>query len=517
VELRSKPENEIWVAAASGNGGLTVTSCGLDGGESRKRAHHDTADEVVFDAAGVPRFWFERSGRRSERGVAYDLVQIVGRDGATRGAPFRQVDWIRHSSPRPRFGDGPITMLGGGELAWWGTAGERGFVPVAPLHHVWGDASRVVVDPDTGALDAIGWYAERLHWEGVENPTVIDDLHWLTAELGGDVDVVERAAEDRWWVVSTWSGSAWERYVLFNRATRGLFPVDAADVRPQLAEVLPLTLRARDGMTLATYLTTPDETRWGPPPWPLVVQVHGGPWAGRHTWYPDEDANVWADRGYATLAVNFRGTHGFGWKKTHGVEGAYGRGMVNDVDDAITWAIDGGWAEPDRIAVVGASYGGSTALWLATAAEPRLACAVAGVVRGTLMVPGGALNIESVADRTWREEHSPDRHTDRLRAPVFVWTGGRDGDNSDDRIEPFVANARRDDKEITWVRFPWEGHGFENPNNLAALRVITDRFLGACLGGPSWNWPAEWGMANLEVLAGAEHVPGLAERLTLAR
>ncbi len=513
LEVRS---GEVWVISATSSRGLLVTSCALDGGGNRELARHETADDVALDDRGAPRLWVERSEAPRPRGVSSDLVQILSPVGARWGSPFRQVPWIDDKGPLPRLGSGPITMIGGGDLAWWGEVGEKGFVQATVPSDVWADATRVVTDPQTGAIDAVGWNAERLHWAVVGDSTAANDLAWLADQLGADVDVIERTADDAWWIVSTWSGSRWYEIVLFRRATRELFPIRAEkEESRELAEVVPLVLHARDGMPLSAYVTQPDETRWGPRPWPLVVQVHGGPWSQRHHWFPDVEAQTWADRGSATLAVNFRGTSGFGWEKTHGPEGAYGRGMIDDVDDAITWAIDGGWAEPHRIAMVGGSYGGDAALSFATASEPRLACAVGGLVRGNLTVPGGGLNIDSVGDAAWREAHSPDRFTHNLQAPVLVWTGGRDGENAD-TISSFVTNAKKNDKDVTWVRFPWEEHGLENPSNLAAMNVIVDRFLGACLGGPSWDWPGDFHAADLEVLAGVELVPGLAERVTRA-
>ena len=139
-------------------------------------------------------------------------------------------------------------------------------------------------------------------------------------------------------------------------------------------------------------------------------------------------------------------------------------------------------------------------------------CTVAGLVRGNLTVPGGGLNIEAVRDAAWREAHSPDRFTERLTGPVLVWSGGRDGENAD-TIQDFVQRAEAAGKAVTWVRFPWEKHGLTTAANRAAIHAITDRFLGACLGGPAEEFPAELADAEFEVPAGASHVPGLAERV----
>jgi dienelactone hydrolase len=487
--------------------GLRVLDLSLKDGTFTEVFAHPTADDVVLDPSGEPRFLLERETKHSGKGVSLDLVTVLGPDAQVLGDIVRQPAWVGHKLPVPHVGRGPVHLLSGGDLVTLGTLWKRGVRPERPSPGQWADATSLLVDPETGVLDAVGWSAERLHWDA--RTADGQELAWLETQLGADVSVQQRVASDRRWLVASWSGSIPLQHWLFDRDERTLALLVAPGTPPEQKwqPVEPLMLRSRNDHPLAAYLTRPT----GAGPWPLVVEVHGGPWSGRHRWKLDASAQQWAERGYATLTVNFRGTHGFGWNLMESSE--FGDdSMIHDVEDAILWAIEQGVADPARIAMVGVSYGGYAALRFATSERPLLKCAVGGLARGNLTVPGGGLNIYAVKDPAWREAHSPDRFTSRLAAPVLVWTGGRDGENAD-QIQDFVSRAQADGKAVTWVRFPWEGHGLKNAANRAAMDVIIDRFLGACLGGPAWDFPEDFVEAELEVRAGAEHVPGLADHV----
>jgi dipeptidyl aminopeptidase/acylaminoacyl peptidase len=498
-------EGKLVVASAVGDG-VRVVDVSLTDSRVVERFAHATADDVVLDPSGSVRYLVDRERKRFGKGVFATLLTLRDPMGEHLGDIVRQPQWVRSTDLTPHIGSEAVHLLGGGDLATLGRVGPNGFEPI-PSPGQWGDAVSLLVDPDSGAVDAVGWRAERLHWDA-RTPDGAE-LDWLQGELAADVEVLQRAEDDRRWVLAATSGSRPGDYLLFDRDDRTLRPLRAPDAGSERTwrPVDALALTTRDGEQVPAYVTRPDGTG----PWPLVVTVHGGPWSGRHGWTFDRQAQQWAERGYATLAVDFRGTHGFGWARMASSE--FGDdAMIHDVEDGIRWAIAEGIADPDRIAMVGTSYGGYAALRFATAEVPILKCAVGGLVRGNLTVPGGGLNIEAVKDAAWRRDHSPDRYTHRLTGPVLVWNGGRDGESAD-AIQDFVARAETHGKAVTWVRFPWEEHGLRNPANQAALNVIIDRFLSACLGGPTWDFPRDFALADLEVRAGAELVPGLSEQV----
>lgn len=498
-------DGKLWVAAASGDG-VKVLEVSLDSGDAVEVFTDPTADDVVLDPAGKPRLLIDRVPKHFGTGVEADLITVRTPEGSALGPVIRQPRWVESTRPVPQVGEGPVHLLGGGDLATLGEIGRKGFRP-DPSAGQWADAVTLTFDPETHAVDAIGWQAERLHWEA-RTPDG-EELGWLQDHLSADVRVVQRAGGDRRWIVSASSGSRPFTLWLFDRDARTVTELRAPGAEPARVwhPVDAVVIEARDGDRIPAYVTRPD----GSGPWPLVVEVHGGPWSGRHGWQFDDRAQQWAERGYATLAVDFRGTHGFGWSRMESA-GFGDDPMVHDVEDGIRWAIENGIADPARIAMVGESYGGHAALRFATAETPTLKCAVGGLVRGNLTVPGGGLNILAVKNASWREAHSPDRFTARITGPVLVWNGGRDGENAD-TIRDFVSRGEAAGKPVTWVRFPWEEHGLRDRANQAALAVIVDRFLGACLGGPSWEFPPEFGQAELEVRAGAAGVPGLADHV----
>lgn len=500
--LWAEPHEDGVVVALQVDGGLRVVELPAGEGPPIERWSHPHADRVALDQDLQVRAWGEVEVHNGGLGAQRALVELFGPDGKRWGFAAQPV-WVRDAGLVPRIGDAPLHMLAGWDLAQLGTVDRRGFKAL-PSPGAWGDATRLLVAPD-GTIDAVGWYAERLHWDA--RTEAGEELLWLGAQLQRDVSVGSRSADDRTWVVHGWSGAEHLRSWLFDRDRRSLVALDPEEPGHP---VEALVLEARDGHRLAAYLTRP-ASQTGP--LPLIVHIHGGPWSGRHSWNWSAASQGWAEQGYAVLEVNFRGGRGFGWRETHRRPRVrFGEEMIRDLEDGIAWAIREGHADPERVAAVGSSYGGYAGLTLATAPEPVVRCTSAGLVRGNLVVPGGGLNVEMMGSLRWRRAHSPDEFTDRLTGPVLVWNGGLDGAHAD-VIGTFVERARGHRKEVTWIRFPWEAHGLREPANRGAMEALEDQFLAACLGGIPPPFPDDFGAARLEV-RGDLAVPGLAERVT---
>lgn len=504
--------NSLLIAESTTTGGLEVREWSLTGASNRLRFRSETADDVVFDSSLKPRFAFERVEERHRRGLHYDRVQVTDPKGRALGDRFLQVEWIEDKEPAPRVGDGPVHMLGGGEsvavgqdLSGLGLVDNRGWTSTWLPR--WADATTWLVSPG-GSVSAVAEDDERLRW------TAFDDdgeaLTSLQKRLAADVRVLQRSTDDRTWLLKAWSGSSMDWHYVWDRDADTLVRVGAGrgragelqDWRP----VEPFALTARDGLRLAAYLTRPDAAKYGPAPWPLVVQVHGGPWTNRHSWRWSEDTQRLADQGYAALAVNFRGTRGWGWNLIN--TSGFGDTMILDVEDALRWAVNERIADPARIAMVGTSYGGYATLKFATAEHSLIRCGVAGATSGKVTMEGGGLNLYAVKDAAWREAHSPDLFTHRMSGPVLVWTGGKDGTNLDS-IASFVNSAEANGKTVTWVRFPEQGHYLSDPKNRAVVGVLTSRFLAGCLGGPSRPIGTAIEQASVEIRAGAAAIDGL--------
>lgn len=497
------PEGRILVARED-HGGLRIDALSLAGGEPRAVAAHPTADDVVLGADLRPRLWLARVERTEAHGIDFEELTVLGPDGPSR--PFWQPFWVEDRAPFPRVGDGPVHLLAmaSGEVrVSWGTIDVDGYTPRdAPR---WGDLVRWLPDRATGAIDAVAESAERLRWRAADGDHAdAADLIALGRALDSEVRVISRTPDDRWWVIDRWSGRELLRTEILDRTTGARVRVgrqyggraDAIARRHVEARVLT----ARDGIPLAAYVVRPDPARWGSGPWPLVVDIHGGPWRGRYEFGPIADGQQAAERGYAWLAVNFRGTRGYGWDVMSSAR--YLGPMLDDVLDGIDLLVDEGTADPDRIAVMGASYGGDAALALATARDTRVRCTVAGLTYGDLVTGGGGIDVDAIGPLSWRREQSPDAHTDRLRGPVLLWSGGLDGAHPE-AVGTFVGRAQAHGIAVTWLWFPDEGHGLLHPGNRMALDTVTDRFLARCLGGPAWPLHPGVDDGDFQVRAGA--------------
>src|SRR5262249_28087854 len=158
-----------------------------------------------------------------------------------------------------------------------------------------------------------------------------------------------------------------------NKKLTHLFEARPEVGKYKLSAMKPVTVKARDGLDLVCYLTLPAGVE--PKNLPMVLDVHGGPWA-RDTWGFNPESQWFANRGYATLQVNYRGSTGFGKKFLHAADREWAGKMHDDLIDAVDWAVKEGYADPKKVAIYGGSYGGYAALVGATFTPDKFACAV---------------------------------------------------------------------------------------------------------------------------------------------
>lgn len=315
-----------------------------------------------------------------------------------------------------------------------------------------------------------------------------------TLAAGNDFGIVGRDLRDRLWLVVIGSDQKGEEYWLWDRSRRQqrkLFTV-----RPQLeaytlAPMESLDLRARDGRRLPAYLTrTPLAASV---PQPLVLLVHGGPQA-RDYWGLNSTHQLLANRGYHVLSVNYRGSTGFG--KAHLLAGEgewYGR-MQDDLVDAVNWAVAEGFADPDRLVIMGASYGGYAALAGLTRDPELFAAAVAEVGPSNLrtllasippywesgrviferMIGVGSVDLDAI---------SPIQHVDQIKRPLLLGHGANDPRVKLQESEVIAAAMAERGLPIDFVVFPDEGHGLANPRNALAMTALVEAFLQQHIGG----------------------------------
>ncbi|WP_114558601.1 S9 family peptidase [Desertihabitans aurantiacus] len=264
-----------------------------------------------------------------------------------------------------------------------------------------------------------------------------------------------------------------------------------------LAPMEPVTITARDGLALPSYLTLPVGVE--PKGLPLVLAVHGGPWA-YDFWGYSSLAQFLANRGYAVLQVNFRGSVGYGRRHTVSAIGEFGGAMHDDLIDAATWAVEQGYADPDRIGIYGASYGGYAALVGVTVTPDFFAAAVDYVGISDLanfmrtLPPftrpymanswyryvGDPDVAEQEADMLAR---SPITMVDKIRTPLLVAQGANDVRVVQAESDNIVASLRERGVPVEYIVAEDEGHGFANPENRILLHRAMERHFAEHLGG----------------------------------
>jgi acylaminoacyl-peptidase len=276
-------------------------------------------------------------------------------------------------------------------------------------------------------------------------------------------------------------------FYLFDTNTKQMqFLVSSAPwVDPKtMSEVKPFTITARDGLELSGYLTLPNTEQKN---LPLIVYPHGGPYGPRDFWSFNQNAQMLANRGYAVLQLNFRGSGGYGREFEHSAYRQWGLEMQDDLTDAPNWAIDSGLADAKRICIYGASYGGYAAL-MGVVKEPDLyQCAIGyvGVYSLPMMFEKGdttrtksGVNFMNQAIGTDKEDlmrRSPAYNVDKIKAALFLVHGAKDERVPIEQAEFLMEQLDKRDYKYELMVKKKEGHGFYKEEHRLELyeRMLT--------------------------------------------
>lgn len=394
------------------------------------------------------------------------------------------------------------------------------------------DIAHVLTHPQTFAPIAYGAERARMTWTALD-PAFAPDFAALAEQAGGDPMIVSMTEDAGRWIVHVDAPERPGSYYVYTRETRRLRAL--FDTRPALAgaRLAPMRVEeitARDGLTLVSYLTLPrnaDSDGDGRPdaPLPTVLSVHGGPWARDSYGY-----NAWhqwlADRGYAVLSVNYRGSRGFGKRFMNAAVREFAGAMHEDLIDAVDWAIKEGVADPQRVAIAGGSYGGyATLVGLAFTPE-RFACGVDIVGPSSLVTlvesfpeywkpflevtwhrfVGDPSNVQERADMLAR---SPITKVDQIQRPLLIGQGANDPRVTKQESDQLVEAMSQKGLPVTYVNFPDEGHGFQRPENRLAFYAVAEGFLAQCLGGRAEAVGDAFEGSSVEILYGSEYVAGV--------
>ena len=370
----------------------------------------------------------------------------------------------------------------------------------------------------------------------VLDPSVKGDIDFLRSQIKGQYYITGRTDADDKWLLAVDPTTAPSTTYLYERAAKRLTPLFAS--RPELegaplVAMHPLEIKARDGLTLVSYLSLPkavDPQGSGKAskPVPLVLLVHGGPWARDDYGY--NSYHQWlANRGYAVLSVNFRGSTGFGKNFISAGDLQWGRKMHDDLLDAVEWAIKAGVTTRDKVAIMGGSYGGYAALAGVTFTPTTFACAVDIVGPSNLFTL-----LESIppyweafkqqfykrmgdptteAGRALLKERSPLNFTDKIVRPLLIGQGANDPRVNVRESDQIVEAMKAKNIPVTYVLFPDEGHGFARPVNNIAFNAVTENFLSQCLGGRAEPIGNTLKASTAQIKHGAEFALGLKQAL----
>jgi dipeptidyl aminopeptidase/acylaminoacyl peptidase len=339
------------------------------------------------------------------------------------------------------------------------------------------------------------------------HPEMTKAFELLKTVSPGEIEVIDCSLDNQKWIVGFFQDVKSSRYYLYDRKTEKaefLFSVrPILDTLP-LAKMYPIIIKARDGLELVSYLSLPvdvDHNHTGIPtqPVPMVLLVHGGPWA-RDKWGIDSLHQWLANRGYAVLSVNYRSSLGFGKKFLNAGNGEWAQKMHDDLLDAVQWAVNQKIALKDKVAIMGGSYGGYATLVGMTMTPDIFACGVDLVGPSNLetliqSIPaywkplyksftkriGGDPATEE--GRVFLRSRSPLTYVDNIQRPLLIGQGSNDPRVVKAESDQIAESMKKKNIPVTYLLYPDEGHGFVKPENRISFWAVTEQFLAKNLGG----------------------------------
>ncbi len=418
----------------------------------------------------------------------WQVLLDVGPDDALTTAP------VTFSADGKRLLTQCSIDVDAGRLIWIETAtGEYEVVVEDPQY----DVASVRIHPDTRNVQIVTFLRERMEMV-VLDVALEDDIAALKKLHAGDLAILNRNDDDSIWLVSYTVDDGPVRYVMWDREKhdgKTLFFHQSALLEYPMSHMDPFAFATSDGMVLYGYLTYPLDVveRLN---LPAVLLVHGGPWA-RDVWGFNAEAQWLANRGYMVIQVNFRGSTGYGKDFVNAGNKEWGGLMHTDLLDAVQWVVDRGFADPNRVAIMGGSYGGYAALVGATFTPDAFACAVDIVGPSNLKTLIESIppywepmiaqfhtrvgNPETEADFLW--ERSPLSKVDQIKIPLLIAQGANDPRVKQAESEQIVAALEEAGIDHQYMLFPDEGHGFAQPDNRLKFYAAAEAFLAKYLGG----------------------------------
>ncbi len=364
------------------------------------------------------------------------------------------------------------------------------------------DVSGVLLHPVSRTIQAVAFDKQRLHWKVLDPqqdglPSIRRDLRAIRRTRRGDFRVIDRDNADKTWLVSFTADDSPVNYYTYDRKTRQatwLYSNRSALEDLELAKSVPISFMSRDGWKIHGYFTKPPGL--DAHELPMVLLIHGGPWS-RDTWGYNGTVQWLANRGYAVLRINYRGSRGYGKRFLNAANRDWGGAMQNDLIDGVQWAIEKGLADPKRVAVFGKFYGGYATL-VSLAFTPEMfccgvdVCGPSNLISFVKAVPPYWKPLEPLwfdrighpeRDAELLKSRSPLFHVQKITKPLLIFQGANDPRVKAAESLQMVEALRAAGKEVEYVEYPDEGHGFTMPANKLDFYARTEEFFARHLGG----------------------------------
>jgi len=358
------------------------------------------------------------------------------------------------------------------------------------------DLETVLRHPVERTVQAAGFCRDKLGWQ-VLDQAVAGDFDFLLGVRDGELRILSRDLADTTWVVGYTTDDGPVYYYTYDRQARQARPLFTSNSKLEslpLAKMQPVTYTARDGLTIHAYLTLPPGAE--PKNLPTVLRAHGGPW-WRYAWGYDAVGQWLANRGYAVLQVNYRGSTGYGKDFLNAGNREWAGKMHDDLIDGVEWLKARGIADPDRIAIMGGSYGGYATLVGLTFTPDVFACGVDIVGPSSLITllrtvpPYWKTRMKVWAhrlgdvekDEAFLKSRSPLYFAHRIKKPLLIGQGANDPRVKQAESDQIVAAMRKANIPVEYIVYTDEGHGFVRPENRIHFFARAEQFLAKHLGG----------------------------------
>ena len=360
------------------------------------------------------------------------------------------------------------------------------------------DVAGVLTHPTKRTLEAANFVRARSEWTLIDQ-SLKPDFEVLGKVRDGDFNIISRDLADKTWIVSYDMDDGPVYYYSYDRRdkkARLLFSNRPKLEKYKLSKMQPISFQARDGLTIHGYLTLPAGV--APKNLPMVLNVHGGPW-GRDTWGFDPEVQWLANRGYAVLQVNFRGSTGYGKAFLNAGDREWAGKMHTDLLDAKQWVVSQGYADAKKVCIYGGSYGCYATLVGVAFTPNEFSCGVdivgpSSIVTLIKSIPPYWVPIKSLFDKrvgkveteaAFLNSRSPLFKADKISVPLMIAQGANDPRVKQAESDQIVAAMRKNNKPVEYLVFPDEGHGFARPENRLKFYAAAEPFLAKHLAGRS--------------------------------